>query len=282
MKLWIGVLALSVAIPSLACKGIAPKNDLRIPVGAKNSNNITQVEFNKVLDRVEEIYNPIIQAQGATFQVKRLWIDETVNAYASREGDNWLIHMHGGMARHQLNTVDGFALVTCHEVGHHLGGAPKAGGDSSATWVTNEGQSDYFGTTKCFRRYAQSDNNVELVKKMNIPEVVTKRCEKVFNLQEDVAICQRGAMAGRDLARVLADISWPKREVSFDSPSRRRVWWTSDLHPKAQCRLDTYFEGALCDKSYTLDFDIDDPKVAACTREEAYDFGPRPRCWYKP
>ncbi len=282
MKRWIAALTLSVSLPNIACNGIAPKNDLRIPVGDKNSNGMTQQEYNRVLDRIEKIYAPIVQGHGAKFLIKRLWSDDTVNAFASREADHWFIHMHGGIARHQFNSVDGFALVSCHEVGHHLGGAPKAGGDSSVTWVTNEGQSDYFGTTKCFRRYAQEDNNVELVKKMKVPEVVTKSCQKIFNLEEDVAICQRGAMAGYDLARVLGDISWPKRSVSFDSPSRRRVWWTSDLHPKAQCRLDTYFQGALCEKSYGLDFDIDDPVVAACTRDEGYDFGPRPRCWYRP
>lgn len=282
MKSLIAFISFSLSLATFGHNAIAPKNSLKVPVGAKDANSITKEQFNQVLDRIEKIYAPIVQAHGAVLEIDRKWDDATVNSFASRKDGHWFIHMLGGIARYQYNSVDGFALVACHELGHHLGGAPKLGGDSSKTWITNEGQADYFGTTKCFRRYAQDDDNTALVQTMKIPAVVVKRCQKTFNLQEDVAICERGAIAGYHLARVLADIDWPKRKVSFDTPDRHRVWWTKDSHPKAQCRLDTYFHGSLCDKSYTLDFDDDNPVVAACTRKEGYNLGPRPRCWYKP
>jgi hypothetical protein len=97
-----------------------------------------------------------------------------------------------------------------------------------------------------------------------------------------VAICQRAALAGKDLASVLGNISWPQKTVSFDNPSTRRVWWTKHQHPNAQCRLDTYFHGAVCNKSFTIDFDLDDPRIGSCSREEGDEWGTRPRCWFKP
>lgn len=282
IKSMVSTLILGMGFQVLACNGFAPENNLRLPIGADKTNNMTEQQYHQVLDRIENIYAPIIKAHGGTFFIDRLWSDATVNAYASRTGDQWAIHMHGGIARHEFNSIDGLALVTCHELGHHLGGAPVSGGDSTATWITNEGQSDYFATTKCFRKYVEEDDNISIVSKMNIPKIVKEDCESQFSDPQEVAICKRGAMAGYDLGRVLATLEWPEGSVSFDSPSRRRVWWTSDLHPKAQCRLDTYFQGALCDKGHWEDFDRDDPTISACTRKAGDDLGVRPRCWYKP
>ena len=115
---------------TLACdihgeSGIVEKNDLNIPVGTKNSGGITEQEFNDAIDKVEAIYSPIISAKGKTLQVERKWDDGTVNAYAQQVGNTWKVSMFGGLARHETITSDGFTLVVCHEVGHHLGGLPK-------------------------------------------------------------------------------------------------------------------------------------------------------------
>jgi Zn-dependent protease with chaperone function len=53
--------------------------------------------------------------------------------------------MFGGLARDPLVTKDGFSAVICHEIGHHIAGAPRKG----FSWASNEGQADYFATTKC-------------------------------------------------------------------------------------------------------------------------------------
>ena len=118
------------------CKGIFPENTMRIPVGAIHANNMTLNEFDEVLTRLQKIYDPDFAALGATFKIERDWDNEEVNAYADRTGKTWLIHMFGGMARHPKLTGDGFALVACHEIGHHLGGAPKF----SADWASVEGE----------------------------------------------------------------------------------------------------------------------------------------------
>ena len=76
-----------------------------------------------------------------------------MNAFAKQGASTWEVHMYGGLARHQAVTADGFALVVCHELGHHLGGAPqKVDWFGRLRWASNEGQADYWGTAKCFRK----------------------------------------------------------------------------------------------------------------------------------
>ena len=105
-----------------------PKNDLYIPAGLEYyGGGIDEQIFNNVIDKISKVYEPIIKARGGNLKVNRLWTDGTVNASAQRQGSTYLLNMYGGLARHSRTTEDGFALVMCHELGHHLGGFPHVG-----------------------------------------------------------------------------------------------------------------------------------------------------------
>ncbi|MDD0852720.1 hypothetical protein HBN50_06410 [Halobacteriovorax sp. GB3] len=273
---------------ALACDvhgktGIVEDNDLYIPAGMKSNGGITQEEFNTVIDKIEAIYAPIIEAKGKTLKVVRKWDDGTVNAYARQMGSTWEVHMFGGLARHETITADGFATVVCHELGHHLGGAPKKsswwGGSS---WATNEGQADYFATMKCLRKYMEKDNNEEIVANMDIPAVATQKCMDNFKAQEDITMCQRGAMAGMSLAGLFKALRNLDKDLDFATPDTKVVTSTDHNHPAPQCRLDTYFAGALCEKDHYSDVDDRDASIGVCTRRDNYVDGIRPLCWYKP
>lgn len=289
MRMGILTLAAAAAMtfnPVYACgqnghDGIAPENDMWIDVNAKSAGGITEAEFNEVLDKVNDIYAPIVSARGKNYQIVRKWTDGTVNAYAQQQGNTWKITMFGGLARHEETTVDGFALVACHETGHHLGGEPKKKSWWSTSWASNEGQSDYFGALKCLRKYMENDDNQAIVAKMKIPAVVTTQCETNFKAASEIAMCQRGAMAGLSLGRLLGALGG-NANVKFDTPDTSVVKKTNDAHPKAQCRLDTYFAGSICDKSQ--DQDIIEGKInsAQCARVDGYSKQARPLCWYKP
>jgi hypothetical protein len=118
-------------------EGIVEDNNLWISASHKSANTMTKERFNAVIDKVEAVYAPIVESMNGRLSVIRKWDDGTVNAYAQRSGKTWKVSMFGGLARHEAITEDGFALVVCHEVGHHLGGAPKKAGWFS-TWATNE------------------------------------------------------------------------------------------------------------------------------------------------
>jgi hypothetical protein len=288
MKKRILALATSLTLASasvFACDihghtGFAPENNLRISIYDKATNGMTQDRFNAIIDRVEKAYIPAAKAKGGTLKVIRNWTDDTVNAYATESGADWQVQMFGGLARHQLVTDDGFMLVVCHETGHHLGGAPKKANFGSA-WASNEGQADYFGAMKCMRRILDHDDNVGIVAKMNVEADVKTKCELVFHNDNEIALCERIAMAGKSLALLLGDLG-NTPNVSFGTPDKAVVSKTYDAHPAAQCRLDTYFSGSLCDKSWDLDVDNKNPVTGNCIKKDGYTTGVRPLCWYKP
>lgn len=286
-----GILTLAAAAvlsisPTYSCdqhgnSGIVEDNNLWIPANIKAVNGMSEEVFNDVLDRVEAIYAPIVKAEGKKLSVQRNWDDGTVNAYAQQRGNTWSIAMFGGLARHETVTPDGFAMVACHELGHHLGGQPrKAGWFGGASWASNEGQSDYFGAMKCMRKYMEVDDNVALMAKVKVPEFAVKKCNANFSNAEDIAMCKRNAMAGMSLAglfRALRNLSEP---LSFETPDTNIVTRHNHNHPEPQCRLDTYFAGAICEKDHYTDMDPSDVNVAVCTRAEGFTIEARPRCWY--
>ena len=269
------------------CNLIAPENEIYIPRGLKSAGGINEAEFNKVIDETEELYTEFIKEQyGGTLQIERKWDDGTVNAYAQRLGKVYKVSMFGGLARHPEATSDGFRAVLCHEIGHHIGGAPKRtswwGG---AMWASNEGQSDYYATSKCLKKYFETDLQ-ETVKRYN--KASTKEqlfakaeCDKIFNNVDEAAMCYRASEAGKSLARLLGSLR-NNADVKYDTPDPAVVSSTDHNHPKAQCRLDTYFQGALCDKDYTLLPSATDATTGYCVRKDNYYTGVRPLCWYKP
>jgi hypothetical protein len=260
--------------------GFMPENNLRISKFDKDTNGMTQEKFEAIVNRVYLAYSPIVKARGATLEMDNNWDDETVNAYANQTGKIWHVNMFGGLARHPLVTDDGFLLVVCHETGHHLGGAPKFGG-SGNTWASNEGQADYFGSLKCMKRVLEKDDNQAIMAKMTIdPEAKTK-CEMVYKSGDEVALCERIAMAGKSLAQLLGDLGG-NSNVAFNTPDKAVVKKTFDAHPQAQCRMDTYFNGSLCDKAFSDDVSNTSPINGTCIKKDGYAVGPRPLCWYKP
>jgi hypothetical protein len=277
-----------VVNPVMACQEVEggdlmflPENDMQIPVGMKSAGVMTEQEFNNVIDQVEKIYIPEFSKINRRLKIKRKWATNTVNAMA-RKGflfgwKNAHVYMYGGLARHPKISIDGFAMVLCHEIGHHLAGAPLVGSSMS-----NEGQSDYFAATKCFRKSFEMDNNRAIVSKMNVPTAITASCSQAFNMDSQVALCERSSMAGITLASVLNSMSKGTMPVKLDTPSKAVVATTYNKHPKAQCRLDTYVAGAICDKDRNDAVSKTDASTGYCMRSEGYTTSVRPLCWYKP
>ena len=266
-----------------------PENNLNIPVGMERLGGIDESTFNNVIDNISKYYEPIIKSRGGQLKVNRLWDNGTVNASAQRQGSTYVLNMYGGLARHSRTTEDGFALVMCHELGHHLGGFPTSGGILSLNnWASNEGQADYFGTMKCFRRVYEKEDNASVIANMEVPATVSKMCSQSFKSTSEINLCIRGTMAGQVLANLLWALS--NGEKSFngkslpnvDTPNTNIVIKTDNAHPEAQCRLDTYFAGAVCPVHFSEDFGKKDPISGACAMEKGDKLGFRPMCWYKP
>jgi hypothetical protein len=297
MKIMATVLGLTIAVSAFTCSedgkdGFLPENDFYIPSSYKSVNGITEAQFNEAIDEVEAIYAPIIAGMGAKLNIERKWDDGTVNAYASQSGKTWKVAMFGGLARHATITKDAMALVVCHEIGHHIGGAPKKGGSGGgwwggngggiSSWASNEGQADYFATLKCLRKAWLNDDNSEVVKSLSVPKVVVELCKKTYGKNKaDTALCIRASMAGKSVSDLFSALG-KLPETKFETPDANVVSKTNDNHPKSQCRLDTYYQGSLCDVNMNEDVSQSEEVQGTCHGSLGHKLGTRPLCWFKP
>lgn len=262
-----------------------PKNNLNIPVSTVAPTGISEADFNFVIDELDVIYRPLIAAAGGILTVEKLWKSGEVNAYARQfKNNDWRITFMGGMARHKYMTKDGMSLIVCHEIGHHLGGAPRYEGD--VAWASNEGQSDYYATAKCLRRLWNDADNAKALEGKTIPAALKAGCESEWSQLADQHLCLRTGLASEAIGNLLASLNRPgseaRRPPKFESPDTRVVTTTVGSHPKPQCRLDTFFQGSLCHVNYQTDFDAKDEVIGSCHPNLNDKIGTRPLCWFVP
>ena len=262
-------------------EGFLPKNELYIPVHSKGiKSGINESDFNTVLDKVEKLYAPIMRNYNGQLIIERKWQDGTVNASALRRGSQYIVTMYGGLARHHTITRDAFALVACHEIGHHIGGVPRYQ-NAGQTWASVEGQSDYFATSKCLRKLFEFDDNESILSGVSVDPTIIQKCEQEFTGYADQLVCKRIGMASISSAALFAssrNIPTPR----VDTPDPTIVNRTDESHPGPQCRLDTYFNGAVCSIDKDSEIGQNDPHVGTCNRSDTHQEGLRPQCWYKP
>ena len=228
------IVSVIVSLWSVIAFSDLPENDLwREDSLFQVKNDINDMSFNYVVDQMQKLYAPIVRYFGATLIITGDWADPTVNAYTYRDGDNWHIDIFGGLARRQEMTLDALQLVICHELGHQIAGVPLKG------WASAEGQSDYYATHVCGKKVFSGS--------------------RIRNLDASLA-----------LASLLATLGNQKKP-SFETPDRTVVSKTNLMHPKAQCRLDTYYAGAVCNMKW-------DDKIVP--RAYNYVCDNRPKCWY--
>lgn len=287
---------LALAIPLFtsahALATILPPNQLHLQDNLNFNANIDEPQFLNIINRIVDLYKPIVASHGATLESNNLWTDPTVNASAQQTGSTWIINMYGGLARRPEVTPDGFALVVCHELGHHLGGFAFYG---NADWAASEGQSDYFATQACARKIWKSEKSVNARFRATVGSVEKEKCDASWNTEEDQNLCYRTSAGGSSLANLLAALN-SEPVPQFDTPDLRQVKTTDVAHPKGQCRLDTYFQGALCKVPFNdnlipaRNLQAGQTSVAAetlasetsCMLASGQLQGNRPRCWYGP
>lgn len=253
-----------------------PLSSVTYGAGDKAFGGMTEIDFNQTLDRVQAIMGPEIKKlMNKDLIIERKWSDATVDAFATRDdANNPVIVMNGGLARHPQMTKDGFLLLVCHELGHHLGGAPKIlrGNSGVRGWSSAEGQADYFATSKCLPLFFQAgveNKNFDYDLDANNLKLALSKCRD--------NVCARIVLSGLAVTQVFASLvkGTPEPSLLINDPTK--VERTFYKHPNPQCRLDTYLSGANCDSGIDKPFDLFDPKIGACTK----DLGVRPMCWFQ-
>ncbi len=252
---------------------------------AYDINDVDRGSFDDIIATIFGLYAEPISQRDRELIINKRWDSEEENA------TSWLtesfdqekgrvrrileIELSGGLARHPMLNRDAYALVVCHEVGHHIGGAPFALGYSA------EGQADYFAATKCMKRYLRAAG-YEQHYTAPLPPRLEAACAASYPATDEQAICRRTILAGLILSRWFAHTreAAPTRLIGHD-PDRPQSTLVHG-YPSPQCRLDTFVAGALCNIDERSGFSEDDPSPGACTQAAGYADGARPRCWFNP
>lgn len=226
-------------------------------------------DFNRISQTIIDFYQPIFLEKGDILSLNLDWDNPRVNASTGKWGNFATVYLYGGLARHKFMTPNGFALVICHEIGHHLGGEPRY---KKYSWASVEGQSDYYASLKCFKNYLDNCPECHIPDTTGLDITLVSECSKSG---EDFSVCVSTAMAGMSIAQTIAASRVLPKPLGFGTPSDKIVKKTYERHPHPQCRLDTYFAGALCDK------DVATPDL--CSRKNGDSaISSRPLCWFKP
>ena len=274
-------LAITFTFPAFSCPETMD-NYMSFDQDTKNfdldkgqERHISKILWDEVLDEIQQMYQYFLTPAGITLSIDRFWDDPRTNGTVRREGDHWRVLIYGGYSMSRHVNKDVIARVACHELGHHFGGTVFYPGAYS--WAAGEGQSDYWATLKCLRKYFENQDNARELSKVKVPVIVREKCMEVWKDPKDALICMRSSMAAKAWTLVM----YNNDSYQFDTPDENTVKVTSISHPNPQCRLDTHFQGALCLEDHMTDTTDENYKVGTCTRD-LYDVGTRPRCWYRP
>ena len=161
------------------------------------------------IQQFEDDISPLVQNQGGDLSIVIDWDSQRVNSEAKRIGREYVVVIYSGLITYQEVSDTMLKLILCHEIGHHLGGDPKA---SRTGWSASEGQADYFSTLKCAKELA--DINYENIK---------NEFEKLAQFY----------------ARIERSSNFPNLE-NMDSTQVERTFFG---YPSPQCRLDTLIAG---------------------------------------
>jgi hypothetical protein len=209
-------------------------------------NAVSRTKFKRMIKRMETTFGDEVKAKlGCTYKVNDMWTDGTVNSQAYQQDGHCYVDAFGGLAKYPSITELGYYGVACHELGHHMGGAPLYPGDVMA----DEGEADTWSTLYCMKKLGFSDEQI--------------------------------VSGSKNLGNVLAELNGeqPVSDTNLDMSKVRR---TAHEHPRAQCRYQTYLAGLACKGSG--DMSMSDPKVGGCFSYPHGVAAPddRPLCWFKP
>jgi subtilisin-like proprotein convertase family protein len=257
----------------------------------------TEEKFNQVLNYLSDKTSSWIESHGARLKIEGLWLEQKPNASAGQNygynGRVWSVSINGGLARNKAVTTDGFVMVFCHELGHHLGGFPFFN-DTVIAGMAVEGEADYYSAS-CVKNIWREEHTLN---SQSIHFVSNKDMETCDVQRSDILdreLCYRvmNAIRSREALYKYYEDQSPGR---FDGPVGPDVGTTLELHPDHKCRIKTMEAANLCSverppaiipgKSERYSAISREAKLSAaefsCTRAQGYTIGVRPKCWFAP
>ncbi|AUN98811.1 hypothetical protein DOM21_06940 [Bacteriovorax stolpii] len=232
MKKLLGILIFTLFTGSaFAITCPADRNDYFCitPEMAPNSP-IKLTDFYTIPARIMGLFSKELQTTGYPLMLDAQWESPFFGAGVSFYNEQFRMMILGGTTRIQGMSLDAYAAVVCHEMGHILGGAPHQT-ITGAEWSSSEGQSDFFAASVCLPRYYKAIGELE----HNIAKRVEKAGFEMMNSMKEFDSNSVGQ--GRKLVRHAVNVTvvnetlinnYPSiqcRYETFRNPAKRASCW---------------------------------------------------------
>ena len=137
---------------------------------------VSPIQFTNIPLTIMALFSKEISKTGYPIQLDAQWESPYFGGGVIFYEGQFKIMLLGGTVRTQQMTLDAYAAIVCHEIGHIIGGTPFQT-ITGAEWSSSEGQSDFFAASVCLPRYFNSmgvatDKILERVEKAGF-EMVT-------------------------------------------------------------------------------------------------------------
>lgn len=214
------ILLTSLAIGNVYGAGIVCPKDAPyfcITPDMAPDTQIKLADFYNVPLKILSLFNDSLKNVEAPVVLDAEWESPYFGAGIAYYENYFHLKIFAGTTRVEGMTMDAYAALVCHELGHIIGGAPYQtiqGGE----WSSSEGQSDFFAASVCLPKYFL-DKNVSA-------KDIAARVEK----------------AGYELFSSIGPYGSPKElPIERHIPFNYQVSETLiNLYPSLQCRYETF------------------------------------------
>ncbi len=175
-------------------------------------------DFYAIPSKIIGLFHKELSLAPAPVVLEAKWESPYFGAGVSLFSDEIKIMVLGGMVRVPGVSLEAYAAVICHEIGHIVGGYPFQT-IAGAEWTSAEGQADFFAASVCLPKYFASLG----VEKDIIPKAVeTAGYEMLW--------------AYRNFDSSSTHVQLLRQKVKMDPVSKTLL----NQYPSAQCRYENF------------------------------------------
>lgn len=209
---------------------------------------IPQSEFADVNHSIIDAYAPIVSKKlNAQLELREIWLGfggafQVDSALKPLGEERFVITLTGDIAQNPFMSMDGYAFVACHEMGHLLAQGPKQKSRPLSKWSAVEGEADYYTTNECMWRYVNEIEPRYFLTHFDRHSI--ERCEEAYGHDARWFLSCMRIMSG-----IVAMQNYFNNTTSHNNPvSIHRhdpavVEKTLERYPTNQCRIDIFMAG---------------------------------------
>lgn len=228
MKLLFSLLFISLIIPSqsFAAFKCPDRSDYFCITPEMNPHSkVSAAQFTNLPLTIFSLFSKELTKTGYPLILDAQWESPYFGGGVIFYEGQFKIMLLGGTVRTQQMTLEAYAAIVCHELGHIIGGSPLQT-ITGAEWSSSEGQSDFFAASVCLPRYFKAmgvatDKILESVEKAGF-EMVT-----ALNIFDPSIVIKRFAKDESVATETLINNypSYQCRYENFRNPTTRPACW---------------------------------------------------------